>query len=185
MRAQLLLVAGLLILSSTPASARVARAMGRRPDLPARLQAPRVWTERSGLFSVRRPESELWRFEGGARDAEGGKIPLLARSDESGATVSVQSADGVPSAKALVRLLAERLEVESKVKVDEPQAIATRGGDGFGFTFTSGGEQRGRVAVVPAGEHLLLIVASWPLGSPPQVIDDVDSMIRSVGPASE
>ena len=36
--------------------------------------------------------------------------------------------------------------------------------------------------VVRAGEHVALVIASWPMGAPPEVIDDVDSMIGSLGP---
>src|SRR2546428_66990 len=43
-------------------------------------------------------------------------------------------------------------------------------------------EVRGRVAVVRAGDYVALAVASWPMGAPPEVVDDVDAMIGSLGP---
>ena len=165
------------------AGARIERPMGRAPRVPSRLAAPRFWVERTGLFSLRRPSSDAWRFDGTLRDPEGDPIPLFAHSEESGATLSVQSADGVPSPKALAKVLAERLGTEENVHVETPRPLTARGGEAYTFTFTTGQESRGRVAVVPAGEHLVLIVASWPLGSPAQVSEDVEAMIASVGPA--
>lgn len=173
-----------VLCASLSAEARVSRAMGRTPKLPSRVEAPKLWVERSGLFSLQRPESELWRFDSAARDGNTGElIPLVVRSEETGAQLSVQSADGVPSAQVLCKLLAERLAAETRVRVDDPVKVMARGGDAYAFTFTSGDESRGRVAVAPAGDHFVLIVASWPLGSPAQVAEDVDSMIASVGPA--
>lgn len=174
---------GLALCPSLPSEARVAGPMGRAPKLPSRLTAPKTYVEKGGLFSLQQPESELWRFESGARDRHGEAIPLLARSDETGAQLSVQSADGVPSAEMLCNVLAEKLATESGVHVEDPAPMKARGGDAFVFAFTSGDESRGRVAVVPAGNHFVLIVASWPLGSPAQVSEDVEAMIRSVGPA--
>ncbi len=183
MRAPLALITAGCLCTSLAAGARVEQPMGRSPKLSSRLQAPRVWVERAGLFSVHRPESDLWRFDSSQRDPEGTRIPLVAHSDDTGATVSVQSAEGAASAKALTRLLADRLSLDSAVHVDDLELIAARGGDAYAFTFTNGGESRGRVAVVPAGDHLVLVVASWPLGSPAQVSEDVESMIHSLGPA--
>jgi hypothetical protein len=60
--------------------------------------------------------------------------------------------------------------------------LLARGGEAYGFSFTVADEVRGRVAVVPAGNHVALVIASWPLGAPPEVIDDVDAMIGSIGP---
>jgi hypothetical protein len=158
--------------------------MGRTPRL-ARPSEPRFWVEESGMFSLLRPDGDQWSFESDARDPAGDKIPLVVRSEETGAQLSVQSAEGVPSAQVLVALLAERLALEAHVSVDEPIRLQARGGQAYAFTFTSGDESRGRVAVVPAGDHFVLVVASWPLGSPAQVSEDVDRMIASVGPARQ
>jgi hypothetical protein len=174
----------LVLVASHAAQARVARSMGRSPSVASRLEPPRLWVERDGLFSLRRPASDLWRFDGTRRDTDGSRIPLVASSDETSATVSMQQADGVPSARELVRLLAERLAFDSGMRVDDPEPFAARdGGESYVFTFTDGQEARGRVAVVSAGEHLVLVVARWPLGSPAQVPEDVEAMIHSLGPA--
>lgn len=184
MRATLFALAGLALCASLPSEARVAGPMGRSPKLPSRIQAPREFVERSGLFSISRPDSDLWRFDSGKKDNHGEAIPLVARSEESGAQLSVQSADGVPSAEVLCKVLAEKLSTEPGVHVEDPAAVKARGGEACVFAFTSGDEARGRVAVVPAGDHFVLIVASWPLGSSAQVAEDVEAMIRSVGPAN-
>ena len=61
-------------------------------------------------------------------------------------------------------------------------AAASREGSGRSSSFTVADEVRGRVAVVRAGDHVALAVASWPMGAPPEVVDDVDAMIGSLGP---
>jgi len=60
--------------------------------------------------------------------------------------------------------------------------MVARGGDAYGFSFSVADEVRGRVAVVRAGSHVALVIASWPMGAPPEVVDDVASMIGSLGP---
>src|SRR5207248_915717 len=66
-------------------------------------------------------------------------------------------------------------------RVTREQAPA-RGGEAYGFTFSVSDEARGRVAVVRAGEHVALVIASWPMGAPPAVAEDVEAMIGSLGP---
>jgi hypothetical protein len=181
MRAPLAVAALLAI--ATAVSARVTREpQARLPRPLPRLQAPRLWADQTGAFALERPNGERWSFRGDARGPDGESLPLLARSSESGAQLIIQSADGVTSLRALTRLLADHLGTESGVRVQEIEHLISRGGEGYGFAFTVTDEARGRVAVVRAGEHVALVIASWPMGAPPTVADDVEAMIGSLGP---
>src|SRR5207237_39748 len=82
----------------------------------------------------------------------------------------------------LARMLMENLAGEARVHVEDVQRVLARGGEAYGFSFTVADEVRGRVAVVRAGDYVALAVASWPMGAPPEVVDDVDAMIGSRGP---
>jgi hypothetical protein len=178
-----LVAAGLsLALSSPPALARVTREQGRAARPPSRLQAPKVWTEQSGAFSIERPEGDRWSFRGDARGPDGERLPLLARAPEAGAQLIVQNADGIASLRQLARLLADHLQTEQGVRVEDVGRVPARGGEAYGFTFSVSDEARGRVAVVRAGEHVALVIASWPMGAPAAVAEDVEAMIGSLGP---
>ena len=178
-----LVAAGLsLALASPAAVARVTREQGRAPRPPSRLQAPRMWTEQSGAFSIERPDGDRWSFKGDARGPDGERLPLLARAPEAGAQLIVQSADGITSLRQLARLLADHLQTEQGVHVEDVDRLPARGGEAYGFTFSVSDEARGRVAVVRAGEHVALVIASWPMGAPPAVAEDVEAMIGSLGP---
>ena len=121
-------------------------------------------------------------FRSGVRGPDGEPVPLLALSQESGAQLVVQSADGINDLRLLVRILSENLSNEERVHVDDVERLLARGGEAYGFSFTVSDEVRGRVAVVRAGDHVALVIASWPLGAPPEVVDDVEEMIGSLGP---
>lgn len=176
----LVLAAALLLPPS--AESRVHRSLGRAPRSAQRLGAPRIWQDKQGAFALERPDGERWSFQGGVRGPDGGLLPLLALSEDSGAQLIVQNADGMNNVRALTRLLAEHLTEEQRVHVDHIERVLARGGEAYAFSFTVADEARGRVAVVKAGEHVALVIASWPLGSPPTVSEDVEEMIGSLGP---
>jgi len=177
-----LIVVASLALAAPATRARVTREQGRAPRPQSRLSAPRTWIEQSGAFSIERPDGDRWSFRGDARGPDGERLPLLARAAETGAQLIVQSADGVTSLRQLARLLADHLQAEQGVHVEEVGRVLSRGGEAYGFTFSVSDEARGRVAVVRAGEHVALVIASWPMGAPPVVAEDVEAMIGSLGP---
>jgi len=78
--------------------------------------------------------------------------------------------------------LMENLSREARVHVEDVERVLARGGEAYGFSFTVADETRGRVAVVRAGDRIALAIASWPTGAPPEVVDELDSMIGSLGP---
>ena len=157
--------------------------LGRAPKAPQHgMQAPRLWQDRSGQFALARPGNERWMFRAGVRGPDGEPVPLLAMSQESGAQLVVQSADGINDLRLLARMLMENLQNEQRVHVEDIERVLARGGEAYGFSFTVADEVRGRVAVVRAGDHVALVIASWPMGAPPEVVDDVDAMIGSLGP---
>lgn len=180
----ILAAAAVLSLVSPPAAARVAGPLGRAPRPQHGLQAPKMWQDRTGAFALSRPDNEHWAFRGGVRGADGAPVPLLAMSQETGAQLVVQSADGIADLRLLARILSESLSNEERVHVDDVEKLLARGGEAYGFSFTVADEKRGRVAVVRTGQHVALVIASWPLGTPPEVIEDVAEMIGSLGPIS-
>jgi hypothetical protein len=182
MRPASLLVALALAFAAPAASARVTREQGRSPRPPSRLTPPRFWIEQSGAFSIERPDGDRWSFRGDARGPDGERLPLVARAPENGAQLIVQNADGVTSLRQLARLLADHLQAEEGLHVEEVNRLIARGGEAYGFAFSVSDEARGRVAVVRTGEHVALVIASWPMGAPPAVAEDVDAMIGSLGP---
>lgn len=182
MRALLVAATIAFALAPLPASARVTPEQGRAPRPRSRLQAPRLWTEQTGAFSIERPDGDRWSFRGDARGPDGERLPLLARAPEAGAQLIVQSADGITSLRQLARLLADHLQGEDGVHVEEVNRLPARGGEAYGFAFSVSDEARGRVAVVRTGEHVALVIASWPMGAPPLVAEDVEGMIGSLGP---
>ncbi len=141
-----------------------------------------MWQDRGGQFALARPDNERWMFRAGVRGPDGEPVPLLALSEESGAQLVVQSADGIADLRLLARMLMQNLSVEQRVHVDDVEKVRARGGDAWGFSFSVADEVRGRVAVVRAGERVALVIASWPMGASPDVVDDVESMIGSLGP---
>jgi hypothetical protein len=179
---RVVIAVAVLALASPLALARVSRPLGRAPKPQHGLEAPKLWQDRAGAFALSRPENEHWMFRSGVRGPDGELVPLLALSQETGAQLVVQSADGINDLRLLARILSENLSNEERVHVDDVEKLLARGGEAYGFSFTVADEVRGRVAVVPAGNHVALVIASWPLGAPPEVIDDVDAMIGSIGP---
>jgi len=174
--------AAVLSLAVSLAPARVTSPLGRAPKPQHGLQAPRMWQDRTGQFALERPAQERWMLRSGVRGPDGEAVPLLALSQETGAQLIVQSADGINDLRLLARMLMQNLSNEARVHVEDVQRVLARGGEAYGFSFTVADEVRGRVAVVRAGDHIALAIASWPLGAPPEVVDDVDAMIGSLGP---
>ncbi len=174
--------AALLSLTISLLPARVTSPLGRAPKTRNELQAPRMWQDRSGQFALERPDQDRWMLRSGVRGPDGERVPLLALSEETGAQLVVQSAEGIHDLRLLARLLMENLANETRVHVEDMQRVTSRGGEAYGFSFTVADEVRGRVAVVRAGDHVALAIASWPMGAPPEVVDDVDAMIGSLGP---
>jgi len=174
--------AAVLSLAVSLAPARVTKPSARAPKPQHGLTTPKLWEDRSGQFALERPESERWAFRSGVRGPDGDAVPLLAMSQETGAQLVVQSADGINDLRLLARILMENLGTEARVHVEDVERVLARGGEAYGFSFTVADEVRGRVAVVRAGDHIALAIASWPLGAPPEVVEDVDAMIGSLGP---
>ena len=175
-------VAAVLSLAVSLVPARVSSPMGRAPKPQTGIQSPKMWQDRGGLFALERPDQERWMFRSGVRGPDGEAVPLLAMSQETGAQLMVQSADGINDLRMLARILMDNLSSEARVHVEDLQRVLARGGEAYGFSFTVADEVRGRVAVVRAGDHVALAIASWPLGAPPEVVDDLDAMIGSLGP---
>jgi hypothetical protein len=183
MREQLAAAACAAVLcTSAAAQARVVRPLGRTPEPRAKLSPPRIWIDPDENFALERPSGERWSFSAGRKGPEGEDLQLLALSIETGAQVIVQSAGKVPSVRGLTQALAAKLGSEQGLHIEDVERVGSRGGEAYGFWFTVASEARGRVAVVKAGDHVALVIASWPLGAPPSVAEDVAGMIETLGP---
>jgi hypothetical protein len=170
-----------LSLAPSLASARVTKPLGRAPKADHRGQA-KLWEDSDGQFAIARPDGNRWAFQSKVRGPDGQAVPLFATSQDSGAQMVVQSADGITDLQLLAKMLNDNLGKQETVHVETIERLLARGGDAFGFKFTVAQETRGRVAVVRTGEHIALVIASWPFGAPPEVVDDVEAMIGSLGP---
>jgi hypothetical protein len=186
MREQLAAAACMALLCmSVAAQGRLARPLGRTPDPKSKLSPPRIWIDPDESFALERPSGERWSFNAGRKGPEGENLQLLALSVETGAQVIVQSAGKVPSVRGLTQALAAKLGNEQGLHIEDVEPVGSRGGEAYGFWFTVASEARGRVAVVKAGDHVALVIASWPLGAPPSVAEDVAGMIETLGPPPE
>jgi len=111
-----IVAAAILSLGLLPA--RVTRPLGRAPKTPEHgLKVPKLWQDRTGQFALERPGNERWMFRAGVRGPDGEPVPLLALSQESGAQLVVQSADGINDLRLLARMLMENLSNEQRVHV--------------------------------------------------------------------
>ena len=122
------LLVGVALVIAPAVSARVTREQGRSPRPQSRMTAPRVWIEQSGAFSIERPDGDRWSFRGDTRGPDGERLPLVARAPETGAQLIVQNADGVTSLRQLARLLADHLQAEQGLHVEEVNRLLARGG---------------------------------------------------------
>ena len=123
----------------------------------------------------------MYLFHGIARDNPKDER-LFALAEVRDVTPLRDEAGRIVHIPHLARMLMDNLATESRVHVEDLERVLARGGEAYGFSFTVADEVRGRVAVVRAGDHVALAVASWPMGAPPEVVDDVDAMIGSLGP---
>jgi hypothetical protein len=175
------LIAAVLALAPSLASARITPPLGRSPKAPQRGQQ-KLWEDSDGQFAIKRPDGNRWSFQSKVRGPDGQAVPLFASAEDSGAQLVVQSAEGITDLKVLTKMLNENLSQQQKVRVEDIQPLLARGGDAFGFKFSVAQETRGRVAVVRTGQHIALVIASWPFGTSPEIVDDVEVMIGSLGP---
>ena len=175
------MAAALLALTPSLASARITPPLGRSPRPPQRGQQ-KLWEDSDGQFAIKRPDGNRWSFQSKVRGPDGQSVPLFASAQESGAQLVVQSAEGITDLKILTKMLNDNLSKQGAVRVENIEPLLARGGDAFGFKFSVAQETRGRVAVVRTGQHIALVIASWPFGASPEVVDDVEAMIGSLGP---
>src|SRR3954462_14020703 len=128
--------AAMLSLAVSLVPARVTSPLGRAPQPQHGLSVPKPGEPRPGQSARERPGSERWAFRSGVRGPDGEPVPLLAMSQETGAQLVVQSADGVNDLRMLARLLMENLSNEQRVHVEDLEKVLARGGEAYGFSFT-------------------------------------------------
>src|SRR5437870_6977725 len=99
----------MLSLAASLLPARVTSPMGRAPKPGHGLSPPKMWQDRTGHFALERPAAERWMLRSGVRGPDGEPVPLLAMSQETGAQLVVQTADGIHDIRLLARMLMENL----------------------------------------------------------------------------
>src|SRR5207237_9493053 len=105
---------------------------GRGPKPGPGRSSPELWQDRTGQWALERPAAERWMLRGGVRGPDGEAVPLLAMSQETGAQLVVQTADGIHDIRLLARMLMENLAGESRVHVEDLQRVLARGGEAYG-----------------------------------------------------
>jgi hypothetical protein len=99
----------------------------------------------------------------------------------SGAQIVIQVSEPVDSPDRLAGLLHARLTAEPSLKLTMPHPLQVDAGlAACGFGFKADGDADGRVAIIDVGEHVVLVVASWPARAGERVVRDVDALVRSV-----
>jgi predicted Zn-dependent protease len=132
-------------------------------------------------FELDKPAGKSWAIATNVTSPEGRPIPVVVAHPQSGAQIVIQVSDPVDSPKSLTSMLRQKLQAEKSLTLGAPQKIKNdSGSEAYGFDFAVKGEAKGRVAVISIGQQIILVVASWPENANPQVIDDIDSVVRSV-----
>jgi hypothetical protein len=131
-------------------------------------------------FSLEKPTGEAWVVATDVLSPDGHPIPLVV-AHSSGAQVVVQVSEPVDSPARLAGLLHARLSAEPTLKLGPPRSVEVDAGlAASGFGFKAGADARGRVAIIDVGEHVVLVVASWPTNAGERVVHDIDGLVRSV-----
>jgi hypothetical protein len=137
-------------------------------------------------FALDRPASEGWAMATDVTSPEGRPIPVVVAHPDSGAQIVVQVSKPVGSPEELAQALRDKLKDEKTLEIGKTGRIENRSGqEAWGFPFTVKGEASGRVAIVLVGEHVVLLVASWPEKADRKLVNEVDSVVTSVRPSTD
>lgn len=177
--------AALLALAFAGCAARspAARSGARFPFDLARhaAAAGEEWISDELELAIEKPPGDAWAVATDVVSPDGNAIPLLVAHTTTGTQIVVQVSEPVDTPERLTRMLRSRLREEEALELDETKRLKNdAGGDAYGFSFHAEDDADGRVAVIRAGDHIVLVVASWPKGVDRRVIEEVDGLVRSV-----
>jgi len=132
-------------------------------------------------FRMDRPSGDHWAVAKGLTSPDGNEIPVVVAHPATGAQLVVQVAEPMESPRQLAGLLHRRLAGEQLIEMTEPRPVRVDSGeDAYGFDFRVRGEARGRVAIIEAGDRVVLVVASWPERVDHKIVEEIDQVVRSV-----
>jgi hypothetical protein len=142
---------------------------------------PEPWVSDELGVALDKPAGDGWAAATDVVSPDGNAIPLVVAHGASGAQIVVQVSEPVDTPERLAAMLRARLSGEQALELGETRPVKVdSGSEAYGFPFHVEGEANGRVAIIQAGEHVVLIVASWPEDASRRVVDDVDGLVRSV-----
>lgn len=166
-----------------PQASRPARALPIAA--PAASAGADTWTSPELGVSLDKPHGTEWQVVTGVISPDGRPLPLVVSHEGSGAQIVVQVSEPVQTPRAMAELLHGKLGEEPTLELgDAGRVDVDSGTDAYGFTFHVDGEANGRVAIIRVGEHLVLVVASWPEDAGERIVHDVDGLVRSVREAA-
>jgi hypothetical protein len=129
-------------------------------------------------FEISRPGGD-WLFTPGQPLTEGISVPVIVANPESGAQVVVQIAPAVATPGELAMRLERGLRTRPGFVPGAPAPLEGTD-DGVGFGFTMGDAVRGRVAILSGSGRVFVLLATWPMTSPPEIVAGVDRIVRSL-----
>lgn len=132
-------------------------------------------------FELDKPPGDSWALATNVTSPEGRSIPVVVAHPESGAQIVVQVSEPVETPEKLAKMLRDKLQAEKTLDLGQPGPLKVdSGGEAYGFDFRVKGEAKGRVAIIAVGEHIVLVVASWPENADQTIVKAVDGVVRSV-----
>jgi hypothetical protein len=138
-------------------------------------------TSRELGFTLDRPAGDDWAVATNVHSPEGNDIPIVVAHPESGAQIVLQVSDIGDTPQNLATMLRSKLAAEESLELSEPARLENdSGAQASGFEFRVRGEAKGRVAVIDVGDHIVLVVASWPEDADETVVQAIDGVVRSV-----
>jgi hypothetical protein len=132
-------------------------------------------------FTVNRPAGDDWAVATNVHSPDGSDIPIVVAHPESGAQIVLQVSERADTPQNLAEMLRSRLAAEPALDLSKPKRLTLdSGADASGFEFHVKGEAHGRVAVIDVGDHVVLVVASWPEDAGDEVVEAIDGVVKSV-----
>lgn len=133
-------------------------------------------------FTVSRPNAQWQMDVGGELTPDGIATPVVMRNAETGAQVVIQVAPAVASPIQFAERLTEGMRSHPGFETSDPEPIPLSS-ESVGFRFSMGDRVLGRVAVREGAEgRVLMMLATWPAGSPEGTWMGVEEVFRTIQP---
>lgn len=181
------LVAGALGLAGTVTGACAGTTAVQRPDAPVEVRPAATKGEALSTeagFQIDRPANGEWDIATDVLSPEGRPIPVVVAHPISGAQIVVQVSELSEPPEQLAQLLRAKLAEEGFMELSDARRVETdAGADAYGFDFKVEDDALGRVALIEVAGQIVLVVASWPKSADDKLVNDIDTVVRSVRPS--